>query len=184
MMCYDLCHTFSSLNYFHWHIQLSKTNFYTNFLLHEVWRWLDVFSSLYCHRPPSLRATDYNTVLNIYFKHKHGNFVSCLACRERSNAYYQCFSLVIQIYSKGNNIPSCELNRLTVSFNLYQSEWWKICCNRRTKLKLKVSWNTYSLCLLLVSDINQNTCSFKRLQLSCLVMSFNWAFSPSPTQFG
>lgn len=67
------------------------------------------------------------------------------------------FSLVIQIYSKGNNIPSRELNRLTVSFNSYQSEWWKLCCNRRTKLKLKITWNTCSLCLLLVSDTNQNT---------------------------
>jgi len=48
------------------------------------------------------------------------------------------FSLVIQIHSKGNNGPSHVLNRLTVSLNLLQSEWWKICCNR-TKLKLNIT---------------------------------------------
>lgn len=64
------------------------------------------------------------------------------------------FSLVIQI-SKGNNVPSWMLNRLTVSFNLHPSQWWKICCNRRTKLK--IAWNTCSLWLLLVSNMNQNT---------------------------
>ena len=49
------------------------------------------------------------------------------------------FSLVIQIHSKGNNVPSCVLDRLMVSFNSPQSEWWKICCNRRTKWKLKIT---------------------------------------------
>lgn len=76
------------------------------------------------------------------------------------------FSLVIQIHSKYDNVPSWVLNRLTVSFNLHQSEWWKICCNRRTKLKLKITSNTCSLCLLLVSDINQNTYSLS---------VYNWA---------